>query len=373
MAVRILLIAVILFAPAFVPALAQEPKPAPAEPKTETMKPNLSGFLQADYRRGDDAGRPSTVAHEFMLRRVRLTASGKGPDRISYSATLQMEGSSTVVLDAFADYSFNPLARVRIGQYKYDFDLVGRESSSSLAFIDRPFAANSVAGSLNGASTASTTTSNFRDRGVTLAGDTKDRPMNWGYSLGVFQGAGRTSDNNDAFGYVANLRAYPVKSLRLNAGFLSSDAAPKGDARRNRYDAWTAGVNYDHKKTSVAAEYYSGRRDRGANEESVDGYYVSASYSPRPKVDILGRYQSIEDDRFATGSASADSIDVGVRWYFQRKGQRSGTHLSLNYMARSADDGFSDGLTVLNDGKGPALANGNLVKDVVAVRFQVQF
>jgi hypothetical protein len=356
----------VLITIAVVPVLAEEKK-------SEALTLNLSAFLQVDYRRGDDAGRPSTVAHEFMLRRARLTVSGKGPDRISYGATLQMEGSTAAVLDAFADYSFNPLARVRVGQYKYDFDLVGRESASSLALIDRPFATNSVAGSLNGVSTASSTTSNFRDRGVTLFGDATNRPIPWGYSLGIFQGAGRTSDNNDAFGYVANVRAYPVKALRLNAGFLSSDGAPKGDARRNRYDAWTGGVSYEHKAATVTAEYYNARRDRGPAVQRVSGYYAAASYSPISKMDVLARYQSIEDDRFASGNASANTVDVGVRWYFARKGARSGTLVSLNYMARSADDGFTEGLTVLNDGKGSALSDGNLVKDVLALRFQVQF
>jgi hypothetical protein len=265
------------------------------------------------------------------------------------------------------------MARLRAGQYKYDFDLVGRESSSSLLFVDRPFAANSVAGSLNGGSTASTTTSNFRDRGVTLSGDTKDRPVNWGYSIGVFQGSGRASDNNDEFAYVANVRAYPVKALRLNAGFLSSNAAPKGDPRTIDYDAWTAGISYDRNVASFAAEYYSGHRDRGSTGEDVRGYYVSASTSPIARVDIIGRYQFLEDDRFAAGNAAADSFDVGVRWYFQRKGQRAGHHVSLNYMARSADDGFTDGLTVLNDGKGAPLSSGALVEDVIALRFQVQF
>lgn len=372
---RVLSITAVLVAMAGPPLLAQEPKSsAPAkDAKTEMPKPNLSGFLQVDYRRGDDAGRASVVAHELLLRRARLTVSGKGPERFNYSTTIQMEGSTAALLDAYIDYTVNPMARLRAGQYKYDFDLVGRESSASLALIDRPFAANSVAGSLNGASTASTTTSNFRDRGVTLFGDATKSPIPWGYSVGLFQGAGRTSDNNDSFAYVANLRAYPIRSVRLNAGFLSSDAAPKGDLRTNRYEAWTGGVSYQHEMATLTAEYYSGERDRGSVEQSVHGYYISASYTPIPRMDVSGRYQSIEDDRFASGSASANSVDIGVRWYFARQGVRSGTHVSLNYMARSADDGFTEGLTVLNDGKGSALTDGNLVKDVVALRFQVQF
>lgn len=372
---RVLLIAVAVLALPVMSIRAQEPKNTKptTEQKVEAFKPNLSGFLQTDYRMGDDAGRTSNVEHEFMLRRARLTVSGKAQERINYSLTAQMEGSTTAILDAWVDYAVNPLAKVRFGQFKYHFDLVGRESSASLAMIDRPFAANSVAGSMNGASTASSTTSNFRDRGVTIYGDTTKLRMNVGYSLGVFQGAGRNADNNDAFGYVLNARVSPTKSVRLNAGFLSADAAPKGDGRENQYDAWTGGIAYENKKATVTAEYYSGSRDRGTVEQEVSGYYATASYSPHPRVDVLGQYQVIEDDRFATGNAQADSVDVGVRWYFVRKGVRSGTHVSINYMSRSADDGFTDGLTLLNDGKGPALTSGKFVKDVIAVRFQVQF
>jgi hypothetical protein len=42
-------------------------------------------------------------------------------------------------------------------------------------------------------------------------------------------------------------------------------------------------------------------------------------------------------------------------------------------MARSADDAFKEGLTALNDGRGPALTDGNLVKGVLIARLQVQF
>lgn len=370
-----LFIAVALVALAAVPVVAEEPKPAPAasEVKADALKPNLSGFVQVDYRAGDGANRPAAVEHELALRRARLTLSGKASDRITYGMTVQLETSTAALLDAFVDYSLNPLVKVRAGQYKYDFDLAGRESATAFALIDRAFVTNAVAGSLNGASTASSPAASFRDRGVTVCGDTTKNSVNWGYSLGLFQGAGRNGDNNDGFSYVANVRVYPVKPLRLNAGYLSSDATPKGDARRNRYDAWTAGLSYEHKVGSVTAEYYSGSRDKSVREESVNGFYVSATYSPLPKVDVTGRYQHIEDDRFTSGNESAGSADVGVRWYFVRKGARSGTHLSLNYMARSAGRGFAEGLTVLNDGRGAALTDGNLVKDVVAVRFQVQF
>lgn len=351
---------------------AEEPKPAPA-PKPEAPKASLSGFAQFDYRRGDDAGQASATDHEFNVRRARLTVAGSAHKRVSYSLTVQLESTSAAVLDALVDVELKPLARLRVGQYKYDFDLAGRESSSALAFLDRPFATNAVAGSLNGQSTPSSTLSNFRDRGLTLFGDTKDRRVNWGYGLGLFQGTGRTSDNNDAFSYTANLRVWPTKDLRLNAGLLSSDNLAKGAAGEDRYEAWTVGGTWEHGRGHARAEYYSGTRDRGTSEGRVRGYYVHGSYSPAARLDLLARYQWSEDDRLPAGDRSADSIDLGLRWYFVRKAPRSGTHVSVNYMSRSADPAFGDRLTLLNDGRGPLLKSGSLVKGVLAARLQVQF
>jgi predicted porin len=123
--------------------------------------------------------------------------------------------------------------------------------------------------------------------------------------------------------------------LRLNAGLLSSDAAPKGDARKNRYDAWTAGMSYDRAAASFAAEYYSGQRDKGASEESVNGYYLSASYSPIPKVDVLGRYQSLR----TTASPEATPTPAASTWASAgiSNGKGSGpehTYRSITWPAR---------------------------------------
>ena len=348
-----------------------EQKPSP-EPKKDPPKASVSGFVQLDYRRGDDAGQ-ALAAHEFNYRRARLSLGGSVKDGIDYVVTLQAEPAATALLDVNVDFRLKPMMKLRVGQFKYDFDMDGRESSSSRAFFDRPWITNTVAGSLDGTSNASVTPASFRDRGATLLGDSKDRRVNWGYSVGVFQGSGRASDSNDAFSYVIGLRLYPVENLRLNAGYLFSDNLAEGKDGSNEYSAWTAGAQFERAKVSFRGEYYWARRDLGTTEQDVDGFYVYGSYSPVPSLDLLARYQWMQDGRFVEGSRSADSVDLGVKWYFNRRGARAGTYVSANYSVRGADKGFNRGPTLLNDGRGAALTDGSLVKGVFVARVQFQF
>ncbi len=343
----------------------------PAAPKPEP-KIGLAGLLQLDYRRGDAKDQKLLAEHELNLRRARLFFTGKVNDRIAYGMTLQGDGGQTALLDGFADLTLKPAAKLRVGQYKYEFDITGRESAQVLAFADRPWVTNAVAGSMNGASTASSPAASFRDRGVTVLGDTKTGRVSWGYGVGVMQGAGRGSDNNNAFGYTLHLHILPIEKLRLSGGFLASDSATRGAPTSNEYSAWTAGASYETSRLTLRGEYYHGQRDKGTASESVKGFYVHGIYT-RSSLDLMLRYQQMQDTRFVPGSDEARSVDLGAKWYFVRQNKRGGSSLAVNYLLRDADPGFKDGVTVLNDGRGGLLTAGQSVGNVLTARLQVQF
>jgi hypothetical protein len=353
--------------------------PPAAEVKTAKAPPSkltVGGYAQIDYRRGDHGALANAPEHEFNVRRARLGVSGTLTERLAYVVTVQGDGlnaNTASVIEAYGDVTLRPWVKVRAGQYKYDFDVEGRESAHQIPLPDRPFASHIVAGGLNGASTASSGSSSFRDRGISLLGSTRQGSVKWGYALGVFQGTGRASDNNNEFAYVAQGSAEPLAGLRLSAGYLQCDNAPEGSSERNDYRAFTAATAYDAGKWLLRGEYYDGRRRRASVREDADGFYLTAGYTPVPKLDLLVRYQQVEDGRFTTGGNRLRSVDVGLRWYLERKDRRSGSFLMLAYEGRDADDGFKTGVTVLNDGRGAALERGQDVKGVFVARLQVRF
>jgi hypothetical protein len=354
--------------------LAEEPKPAPT-PKVD-LKPSVSGYFQVDYRLGDNKGVVTNPEQEFSLRRARLIVAGAVTSRVSYTVAFQGDGaavSSASIIDLYVDFGIREWLKVRAGQYKYEFDFEGRESDAAIPLADRSFATNAVAGSLNGASTASTPASVNRDRGVTLMGSWKWGRSKWGYGLGAFQGSGRASDNNNDVAVTANLNVQPVEGLTLNGGFLSSDTQDQGAPVTTSFRGWVLGAAYDKGKAFARAEYYGGQRKLPTGDADLSGYYAVLGWTPHKSLDLLARYQAYEDGQFASGNDQVRSVDVSARWFLSRKGRRSGTFLSLTYMFREADAGFKKGLTLLNDGRGAALSDGNLVAPVLIARAQVVF
>jgi phosphate-selective porin len=190
-------------------------------------KPKLSGFVQADYRLGDGNG--ETVQgygeQEFNLRRARLAISGKVNERVGYGVIVQGDNTGgTLFRDMFATLNFDPKAKLTVGQFKYEFDIEGREASPDRPFMDRGTIVNVAGGGVSG---------DFRDKGAQLSGMLMGLGgMSSGYAVGIWQGNGGTttvsdanggttsgspsaadpsSGGNNSFMYTANLFLVPMK------------------------------------------------------------------------------------------------------------------------------------------------------------------
>lgn len=357
---------------------AEEPKAQPPkeEPKAPAPKQEakvaVSGFAQLDYRLGDSAGDQTAVEQEFNIRRARLTLSGKASDQVSYNVTFAGDLFVAGLIDAWVDWAVKPAAKIRLGQFKYDFDISGREADAATLFADRPWITNTVAGTLAGTGTPSVPGASSRDRGLNLYGTTKTGGIPWGYSVGLFQGSGLRSDNNDSLSYLLQLHLLPFEGLRVTSGFLSSDAANKGASSPFDYTAWTIGANYERGDLAMRSEFYHGKRDFGSTSQTAEGFYVHGVYT-LSRLDLLARYEWMKDGQFAAGDDSLWGVDLGAKWYFVRQSRTQGTSLAVNYLIRNADDGFNKGMTLLNDGRGAALTSGAAVKNVLLVRVQVQY
>lgn len=357
------------------PTPSPAPSPSPAASPAPLRPPTVSGFVQFDERVGDDKT-GKQPEHEFNVRRARLTLSGRVGDRVAYNLTFQGDGANVntaSLLDGFADLTFRPWLKLRAGQYKYDFDLEGHESDSGNPLPDRTFATNAVAGGLNGTSTASAPAGSFRDRGLTLGGSSSLGQVKWSYGLGLFQGTGRASDNNSKPAYTLNTSLEPRAGLLLNLGLLSADTAAAGAAAESTYRAWTIGASYERGRVFVRGEYYQGQRETAAGDQDLDGFYLVGVFAAATRLDLVARYHSFQDERFAAGDDHMDGVDLGVKYYFDRRDRRSGTFVAVAYSIRNADPGVTSGLTLLNDGRGAALESGRDVANALTVRLQVRF
>ncbi|MFZ5659702.1 MAG: porin [Pseudomonadota bacterium] len=356
-------IAAAIIAPAS--AMAADAKSAPSV--------KIGGGIQADYRLGD--GNDVTTAagygeHEFNMRRARLTFSGKVNELIGFGVTLQGDNTGgTIFRDMFGTLNFNPLAKVTVGQFKYEFDLEGRESSFDRPFMDRTNITNAAAGGASG---------DFRDKGVQLSGAMDMGGMGAGYALGIFQGNGGTNSVSDAgsggnnnFMYTANLFVAPVQGAKINAGYMNNDNTADnttGAAAENKFDAWTVGAAYDVGPILARAEYYNRKNQLAGVDLTTKGWYVMGGYTVLPDLDLLARYQTMEVDEVDNSTLS--SVDLGAKYYFARKGKRGGSNVAVNYMIRDADANAAT--TLLNDGRGAIVAGDN-VENVLAARLQVAF
>lgn len=338
------------------------------EPQAARPKLEVAGYLQVDYRRADAA-----PAHEFNVHRARLAFSGTAGERVSYTLVVQGDGldaDSLGLIDASVGVRLAPWARLQAGQFKYDFDLQGRESATLLAFSDRPHATQTVAGSLDGSSTPSAASSAYRDRGLSLAAETSGG--RWRASLGLYQGHGRASDNNSSFAPVVRVQAAPAKGLLFSGGLICADTADARAAGAGRYRAWTLGSSYARGRLLLRAEYYGARRTSASAQARVEGFYVQAVRSLGRDFEALARFQSLADPA-VLAKGSLRSIDLGARYYLARLEDRGGTNLLVNLMLRRAGPGPLEGLTLLSDGRGAVLTRSEGLEPVFVARLQVQF
>jgi hypothetical protein len=338
-------------------------------------KPKITGRLQIDYRQAGRVAEVSAPIHEFAVRRMRLGVDGALTPKLSYKVVLRHDGvagTAVDVLDVYVDAKLTPWMTLRAGQHKYPFDVEGYEPDYAGAVVDRSFVTNAVAGAMNGRSTASRTASVHRDRGLTLLGKLPVLSRRISYGLGVYQGAGLATDNNDGFGVVGSLRAEPLAGLTLAAGGMH---AATQDVRQPAasYGAWTAGAWWERGRWLVRAEGYAGRRESLAGKQDVRGAYALVAVTVMQDVDVAVRYQCLADERFGTAGNDLRGFETSVRYYLVREQARSGTHVSLTYLWRGAGDSFTEGATLLNDGRGAALTTGAAVRPVVVARLQLLF
>jgi phosphate-selective porin OprO/OprP len=150
----------------------------------------LRGLVQADTRVFDNgykgqystpAGTHNAIDNE-VLRRVRPTIEGTLYNKYGFRITPDFGGTTTTLVDAYAEGNFDPALKVRVGKFTPPLGLERLQSSADTKFNELSLVSNFLPS---------------RDTGVQVSGDLFDSTVN--YSVGVFNGAldGANADNLD--------------------------------------------------------------------------------------------------------------------------------------------------------------------------------
>jgi hypothetical protein len=337
---------------------------------------NVSGYLQLDYRQTFHQGSP----HDFNARRARVSFTGKVHERVGFNLGLQGDRPSASNPVSLLDFiaTVEPAAgwKLRIGQFKYEFDIEAREPDELYILFDRSWAANTVAGGMNGLSNASTPSGNFRDRGIEAARGA----MLAGWKLegvaGGYQGNGRAADENNEFGYILRARA-SRGGLMLNYGWMSSPSdapfPPFGLRQHYLYSAWTAGADHVWRWSHLRGEVYEGQLDFGSTDQNQQGGYVAEVARLNARLDVSARWQNLRVERPDGSSAVAGAVDFGARAWFLRGLTRTNSWIGIDYMIRQAGIPMNDVLTTLNDGTGSTGISPDKKRHLLVARMQVAF
>ncbi|MGH9798331.1 MAG: porin, partial [Candidatus Polarisedimenticolia bacterium] len=166
-----------------------------------------------------DAASTDEDRGDFSLPRTRLSFDGKAwypwlsykiqydftghttVEEVDFTGTTTEDAKSPDLRDLYLDLAKNPMAAVRIGQFKAPFGLQELTSSGNQEFVDRSITSAAFAPS--------------RQQGAMLWGLTGTKKF--GYEVGLFNGNGRnqSANDNDGYMYAARIHFDPNGEYKL--------------------------------------------------------------------------------------------------------------------------------------------------------------
>jgi phosphate-selective porin OprO and OprP len=268
-------------------------KPFLASPDGD-FRIELGGRIQLDYDAVDDDARAlngAELADRFLVRRARLDVSGRAFRWIDFKVEADFtEGVS--LKDAYLDFRFLPEVRLRGGQFKVPFS---HEELTSSRFID--FVERSIINEL----------APMRDVGVMLHGELFGGVL--GYNLGVFNGSGEdTADNNDGKDVAGRLVLAPFAQLdnRWLKGLYLAGNGTWGDQ-----DGGSSAQGRTTARTGTRFTYFAAQPTSG-NRTRFGGDFVWLLGPASLKFE----YAQQRNERDNLGPGATDLDDVVARgWY----------------------------------------------------------
>jgi hypothetical protein len=281
------------------------PKPVATpqvQPAGNESQLQIGGFIQAqaeaggqiDYRYGDDNDR-------IFVRRARVNVQGSFAEDFDFKAEMDLgggQGSTSGVraqgTDVYVQWSGNPFAQVRAGQFKTPYGYEQLYSDTKLLTIERTLGSDRIGMS--------------RQVGVQLSG----QAANIEYAIGAFNGNGTNISFNDDEGFVTAARVSGTLWSRGDVsrvtagvnGYVSEDgAAPvapelgfTGNTFAGKRRAWGADAQLLHGPIEVWGELLRARfePDEPGPARELRSWYLAAGYSITPKLQAVAMIDTFD-------------------------------------------------------------------------------
>jgi len=213
--------------------------------EAKTAEAKVGGRVHALWMATDEEGKPG---NELLMNMVRLRIKYRASEMVEAALEADVaealdggaDGAGSLLRDAYVRLEPHKLLRFQAGQFKKPFSRLELRSKGKLETIERGVTNEYVIEDL---------LYGERDIGVMLDGRIGSRKKGIGYYLGVFNGAGKNADEEDADGskdFVARVVVEPNKrlSIGLNGSLKTFDPT---DEIQKAETAWMSGADFRFK------------------------------------------------------------------------------------------------------------------------------
>ncbi len=265
----------------------------------------------------------------FTMKRARFLFYGTIiPDKVKYFIQSEVV-SSPCLLDTKLQFFYIPKTEITVGRFLPNFTYYMPMLTSKLDMINYPLIV--------------TTYTVWRQVGIQTTTNTKYVDFN----IGMFNGypSNNWSDNNDAKDVFLRITAKPLNKMQIFAygWFGNALFASDTDLAANRF-----GIGFSIEKEITESKIalvlrgeYLIAKDDTADNVKIDsrGYYLHIGFKPRPNIEVLFRYDSIDPNTDVDYNKKSWTTG-GINYYI------SGTSvmLYLNYIHKNNEiaPGFKD-------------------------------
>ncbi len=301
----------------------------------------IGGILQAgyDYTMSDDE---NNVNGQFTLNRARFLFWGTiVPDKVKYFVQTETKSAPELLDFKMIFVNVLPKTSITVGRFLPNFSLYMPAPTSMLDMINYPLFLSKYA--------------MWRQTGFQTETALKLVDIN----LGLFNGpTNNVSDNNDGKDFMFKLAFKPptdFAKISLGAyGWMGNMLmADKADLAYNRY-AFFGTLNKD--KLSLKGEYIMATDEVGENIDNVSssGFYGQLGYKVTDKIELLGRYESLDPNSDVKDDASS-WVTIGANHYIDG----INAMIYLNYIMKLEENDWG--------------ADSKLKNDVLQLQFQIAF
>ena len=246
--------------------------------------------------------------NEFVVRRARINAEGNVLNK-QFTFKLQNDfvgktddedRRTSDLKDAYIQWNADPMAKLRLGQFKVPYSAQELVSSTSLQFIERAIATDEFAPAREGGAMASGTVAEGLNYYLSVHnGESDGEGLNrYGQDTDVLGAAMLSYAQNYDRSYEGDLK--PTNGIGCTGGLAATHES--GTRSEIDFDATRIGADFGLRTAglSLQAEIYYRTTDLDDNDETMDdlGYYAQAGYFVVPeKWELAGRFSAVQLDK----------------------------------------------------------------------------